>query len=97
MPDEHNSTPPSFHIRCADAIELVTEYLDGALNTSDLAAFRAHLDGCEGCTIFVDQIRMTISLTNASNDHRVDVMLPDFDTLLTQFRSQASPAQDLDP
>ena len=94
MPDEHEPTPTTFGIRCADAVELVTEYLDDALNVTDLAAFQDHLDGCDGCSIFVDQIRMTIRLTNAANDDRVDVMPVDFDSLLTQLRQRAD---ELDP
>ena len=94
MPDEHDSTATSFSIRCADAVELVTDYLDDALDDADLAAFKDHLDGCDGCTVFVDQVRMTIQLTNAANDHRIDVMPADFDGLLTQFRSQADQRHD---
>jgi aerobic-type carbon monoxide dehydrogenase small subunit (CoxS/CutS family) len=97
MPDEHDPPPTSFNIRCADAVELVTDYLDEALNHTDLAAFEDHLGVCDGCTIFVDQIRMTIQLTNATNDHRLDVMPADFDSLLTQLRSQADQRQDPSP
>lgn len=88
MSDSSSPTPPGFSIRCADAIELVTEYLDDVLNSADLIAFEAHLDGCQGCTIFVDQIHMTIHLANAANDERLDVMPSDFDGLLAQLRAQ---------
>ena len=88
MSDPNEAMQAGFSIRCADAIELVTDYLDDALNTADLAAFEAHLDGCEGCTVFVDQIRMTIHLANAANDERLDVMPADFDGLLAQLRAQ---------
>ena len=89
MPDEREPPPTSFDIRCADAVELVTHYLDDALSPADLVAFQDHLDGCDGCSIFVDQIRMTIRLTNATNDNRVDIMPVDFDSLLTQLRRRA--------
>jgi hypothetical protein len=94
MPDEHEPATSGFSIRCADAVELVTDYLDDALNQTDLAAFSDHLDGCDGCTIFADQIRMTIRLANAANDHRVEIMPADFDSLLTQLRTQARHRQD---
>ena len=93
-PRSTNATVP-FNIRCADAVELVTDHLDDALSPTDLAAFKDHLDGCEGCTIFVDQIRMTIQLTNAINNHRLDIMPADFDSLLTRLRTQADQRQDL--
>jgi predicted anti-sigma-YlaC factor YlaD len=88
MSDPNSAAQASFSIRCADAIELVTDYLDDALNTADLAVFEAHLDGCQGCTVFVDQIRMTIHLANAVNNERLDVMPADFDGLLDQLRAQ---------
>ncbi len=94
MPDERDPQPTSFSIRCADAVELVTDYLDEALNPADLAAFQAHLDECDGCTIFVDQIRMTIQLTNATNDQRLNIMPPDFDRLVAQLRTQGNRRQD---
>ena len=93
MSDLNSTTQPGFSIRCADAIELVTEYLDDALNAADLVAFEAHLGDCDGCTVFVDQIRMTIHLANAANDERLDVMPADFDGLLAQLRAQTDREQ----
>ena len=97
MPDDNEPTANSFSIRCADAVELVTDYLDDALNPTDLIAFQEHLDGCDGCTIFVDQIRMTIQLANASNDHQLDFMPADFDSLVAQLQTRADPSQNPNP
>src|SRR3954469_23667393 len=36
-------------ISCADALELMTDHLEGALSDADAARMRAHLDGCEPC------------------------------------------------
>jgi hypothetical protein len=93
MPDKHEEPTSSFSIHCADAVELVTDYLDNALNQTALAAFTDHLDGCDGCTIFVDQIRMTIQLASATDDHRLDVMPINFDALVSQLRTRAGPRQ----
>lgn len=82
--------PDTFDIRCADAVELVTEYLDGALGACDLAAFEAHLAHCEGCTVFVDQIRMTIHLTCATSGTGPEIMPPDLDELLARLRERAT-------
>ena len=38
-------------IRCSDAIELVTDYLDDALNDADLDDFRTHLGLCD-CLLY---------------------------------------------
>ena len=93
---DHASSPDSldghdvFDIRCADAIELVTDYLDDALSAPDLVRFESHLAGCDGCTIFVDQVRMTIRLTSATGENQVDLMPSNFELLLAQLRGRAN-------
>jgi anti-sigma factor RsiW len=49
-------------LSCQELVELVTDYLEGALDERDLRAFEAHLAGCDGCTEYLDQIRTTIRL-----------------------------------
>ena len=56
-------------IRCAEAIELVTLHLDGALDARDRGLFERHVDGCTGCTRYVAQIRQTIALTGRVLEH----------------------------
>jgi anti-sigma factor RsiW len=48
---------------CQQAVELVTDYLEGALSRADHRRFEAHLAGCPHCTEYLAQIRATISLT----------------------------------
>ena len=52
-------------LRCVEVVELVTHYLDDALDERDRAAVEQHLASCEGCVIFVAQIRQTVQLTAA--------------------------------
>jgi anti-sigma factor RsiW len=47
-------------LSCQELVELVTDYLEGALDQRDLRAFEAHLAGCDGCTEYLDQMRTTI-------------------------------------
>ncbi len=47
---------------CQQAVELVTDYLEGALSRRDRRRFEAHLRACPNCTAYVEQIRMTIRL-----------------------------------
>ena len=49
-------------LSCQELVELVTAYLEGALPPADAARFEAHISACEGCTRFLDQIRVTIEL-----------------------------------
>lgn len=48
---------------CRQAIELVTDYLEGALSRRDRRRFEAHLRGCPNCHAYLEQIRVTIRLT----------------------------------
>jgi anti-sigma factor RsiW len=50
---------------CRQAVELVTDYLEGALSRADRRRFEAHLAGCPHCTEYLAQIRATIDLTGA--------------------------------
>jgi anti-sigma factor RsiW len=49
-------------IVCQQAVELVTDYLEGALSRRDRRRFEAHLRACPNCTAYVEQIRLTIEL-----------------------------------
>ena len=50
-------------LSCQELVELVTEYLDDALPPADRARFEAHIADCDGCTGYLEQIRVTIALT----------------------------------
>ncbi len=60
-------------VACRELVELVTEYLEGALPPDEVLAVEAHLAGCEGCERYVDQMRATV---RALGSVPVDV-LPD--------------------
>jgi len=47
---------------CQELVELVSDYLEGALSPVDRARFEAHIRQCEGCTHYLEQIRLTIRL-----------------------------------
>ena len=48
-------------IMCRQAVELVTDYLEGAMSTRDRARFESHLRDCPHCTEYLEQIRRTIA------------------------------------
>ena len=50
---------------CQQAVELVTDYLEGALSRRDRRRFESHLAACPNCTAYLEQIRITIALTGA--------------------------------
>jgi anti-sigma factor RsiW len=48
-------------MNCNELVELVTDYLEGRLSSTDRGRFEAHLAACEGCSNHLDQMRRTIS------------------------------------
>ncbi len=48
-------------LRCIEVVELVTEYLEGALVPDDEARLEAHLALCDPCVRYIEQVRQTIS------------------------------------
>jgi anti-sigma factor RsiW len=48
---------------CREAIELLTEYLEGTLSRRQRRRLRAHLDACPNCSAYLEQIRITIRLS----------------------------------
>jgi anti-sigma factor RsiW len=47
-------------ITCRELVELVTDYLEGALPDADRARFEAHLEACDGCRTYLEQLRLVI-------------------------------------
>ena len=46
---------------CRDAVELVSDYIEGALSRRDRKRFEKHLAKCDACTAYLEQIRATIA------------------------------------
>jgi anti-sigma factor RsiW len=49
-------------LTCQELVELVTDYLDGALDEETADRFERHLSVCPGCETYLDQMRRTASL-----------------------------------
>lgn len=45
---------------CRELVELVTDYLEERLSPAERARFDAHLEICEGCRAYLDQMRATV-------------------------------------
>jgi anti-sigma factor RsiW len=50
-------------IVCREMVELMSDYLEGALAGDELGRFERHLAGCDGCDRAMDQLRQTMRLT----------------------------------
>jgi anti-sigma factor RsiW len=42
---------------CRQVVQLLTDYLEGALSDADRAGVERHLAGCDACTAFLAQLR----------------------------------------
>ena len=58
---------PDTEMSCKELVELVTDYLDGALPAHDRARFEEHLAECPWCVEYVAQIERTIALVGATS------------------------------
>lgn len=89
MAEDMDATRRLLAISCADALELMTDHLEGALSDADAARMRAHLAGCEACRVYLDQLRATIEIVHEAGtpeQFRVDPQR--VDALVDLFRSQ---------
>lgn len=50
-------------LTCRELVELVTDYLEQALPAEEHERLERHLDTCQGCRTYVEQMRRTIELT----------------------------------
>jgi len=50
-------------LNCQELVELVTDYLEGALPPEELARFEEHIAHCVGCRAYLAQMRATIDVT----------------------------------
>jgi anti-sigma factor RsiW len=70
-------------LTCRELVELVTDYLGGALPDAERTRFETHMAACAGCDRYVEQIRTTVALTRET---RALEERPEISALLTAFR-----------
>ena len=71
-------------LECRVLVEIVSDYLDGALPEEDREQFDAHLQVCEGCRRYLDQMRTTIRVVGTLSEDDLDPGAKD--QLLQLFR-----------
>jgi len=60
-------------LSCQELVELVSDYLEGALDEPTRARFDEHIAGCDGCTEYVEQMRETIRLVGRLEETQLSV------------------------
>jgi predicted anti-sigma-YlaC factor YlaD len=59
-------------LACQQAVELVTDYLEGRLSRRQKRRFDTHLAGCPHCRAYLGQIKTTIVLTGQVEPDSLD-------------------------
>jgi anti-sigma factor RsiW len=77
-------TESTQHISCQEVVELVTDYVEGALPMDETALFEQHLNFCDGCVWYVDQMRTTIDSVGRIGEE--DLPEETRERLMTAFR-----------
>ena len=72
-------------LRCQELVELVTDYLEDALDRRTRRRFERHIAGCPHCTEYLEQIRETVRLTGSLREDQLDPQARD--ELLAAFRT----------
>ncbi len=49
-------------LTCQELVDLVTEYLEHALEPAERDRFEAHLSECDDCVNYVEQLRVTVRI-----------------------------------
>jgi predicted anti-sigma-YlaC factor YlaD len=76
-------------LTCAQIVELMTAYLERALSPADVERFEEHLVFCDGCSNYLEQMRLTIEVTHRL---REDDLAPALQERLLEAFSSWRPA-----
>ena len=71
---------------CRELVEAVTDLLEDALPPDEAALARHHLESCQGCATYVDQVRLTVAALRARG-RVADDEVEDLEPLLRAFRA----------
>jgi hypothetical protein len=61
----------SDELACQELVELVTDYLANVLPHDQRMRFEQHLEQCDGCRSYLEQMRITIRLTGNLRDENL--------------------------
>jgi len=77
------------HVTCQEVVELVSDYLDQALPAEEASLFEQHVNFCDGCDWYLDQMRSTVATVGRITE--ADVPPQTRDKLLAAFREWKRP------
>ena len=71
-------------IPCQEMVELVTDYLEGALSWRERRRFERHIAVCDGCRAYLAQMRQTLRVLGRLDEETISPEARD--ALLHAFR-----------
>jgi hypothetical protein len=77
------------HVTCQQVVELVSDYLDQALSPEEASLFEQHVNFCDGCHWYLDQMRSTVATVGRITEQ--DVPDETREKLLAAFREWRRP------
>jgi anti-sigma factor RsiW len=73
------------HLSCQEVVELITDYLEQALPDEQATLFEQHINFCDGCQRYLEQMRVTIAAVGRIEEEQI---APEaLDRLTTAFRA----------
>lgn len=72
-------------VLCRDVVELLTDYLEGALSSDERERLERHIASCPGCEGYLDHLRTAIALTGRIQ--HADVAPDAMEELVDVFRA----------
>jgi anti-sigma factor RsiW len=72
------------HLTCQEIVELATEFLEGELPAEEATLFEQHINLCDGCEWYLDQMRTTIATVGRIEEEELRPEMRD--RLLATFR-----------
>ena len=81
-----------YYVRCDEVVELVSDYLEHALDATETEAIEQHVLICAGCADYIEQMRSTLQLAGRL---RRDGVLDEagFEPLLRLFHQSVARGQ----
>ncbi len=73
---------------CREAVELISDYLEGSLSRANRRRLERHLRGCDACAAYLEQVRATIALSGQVQPEDLDPeVLEGLTDLFEQYRN----------
>ena len=56
---------------CREVVEVITDYLEDRMAVDERERFERHLATCDGCAIYLEQMRLTIRASRAPTEETI--------------------------